>query len=261
MKMNIFSAGRRATADLWTVVACGLVLGLAMTGMRVKAQDADAKKGPATTDSGIDKTVFLNNATQQNDLNDIQTMLRNMFTKTRIYGLSSQHAISIHGSPEEVSGAEKMVAELDRPRPSYRLTMILTGGEGAKGGGARTFTLIAGSGEKTVFKQGGRVPIVTGHYDGEATAANSQVQYMDVGLTIEVTAVGVADGVGLRLKVEQSGVSEEKSGVGVQDPVFQQEVLEGATKLTFGKPQVLGSIEDPGTGQKREISVVAELVK
>lgn len=258
MKMKIFSAGRRTTAGAWMVVACGLALGLAM---RVEAQSSDAKVANPKPDNEINQTIFLNNATQQNDLNDIQTDLRNMFPKTRIYGLPSQHAISIHGSAEDIADAEKIVAVLDKPRPTFRLTFTLTGADDTRGTGGKTFTLVASSGEKTIFKQGSRVPIVTGHYDAEATSPNSQVQYMDVGLTIEFTAVEVADGVGLRSKVEQSSVSEEKSGVGMQDPVFQQAVLDGTATLAFGKTWVLGKIEDPGTGRQREISVVAERVK
>jgi len=260
MKMNNFSAGGRATAGVWMVVACGLALGSTMMGMRVEAQSSDAKAA-AKTDGEVNQTIFLKNVTQQNDLGDIQTSLRNLLLKARVYEIPSQNAIAVHGSPEDVAQAEKLVAELDKPRASYRLTFTLTGAENSKNGAGQTFTLVAGSGEKTIFKKGGRVPIVTGHYDAETTTANSQVQYMDVGLTIEVTAVGVADGVGLKSKVEQSSVSEEKSGVGAQDPVFQQAVLEATTTVPLGKPMVLGSIGNPETGHKQEISVVAEQVK
>jgi type II secretory pathway component GspD/PulD (secretin) len=239
------------------LIVCGLALGLAM---RVEAQSSDTK-ATGKPNNEVDRTIFLNNATQPNDLADIQTDLRNMFPSTHIYGLPSQHAISIRGSAEDIAEAEKIVAVLDKARPTFRLTFTLTGSDETKGTGGETFTLVASSGEKAIFKQGSRVPIVTGHYDAEATTPNSQVQYMDVGLSIEVTAVAVADGVGLKSKVEQSSVSEQKSGVGPQDPVFQQAVLEATTALTLGKPVVLGSIGNPETGHKQEISVVAERAK
>jgi len=46
--------------------------------------------------------------------------------------------------------------------------------------------------------------------------------YQDVGLSIEASVDAYADG-GLRLrsKVEQSNVSQNKSGFSAQDPVFQ----------------------------------------
>jgi len=261
MTMNNFSAGRRATGDAWVLAACGLVFGLTMTGMRAGAQSSDEKVTTAKVDGGVNQTIFLKNAAQQNDLTDIQTDLRNLFPRVKIYGIPAQHAISIHGSPEDIAEAERIVTELDKPRPSYRLTFTLAGANGGQSGLEQSFTLIAGAGEKTVFKQGTRVPIVTGHYDAEATTSNSQLQYMDVGLTIEVTAVRLADGVGLRSKVEQSSLSEEKSGVGVQDPVVSQAVWEGSSTVTPGTTLVLGSISNPGTGHKQEISVAVEQVK
>jgi len=86
------------------------------------------------------------------------------------------------------------------------------------------------------------------------------VQYQDVGLNIEFTAEGRADGLSLRSKVEQSSLAEQKSGVGLQDPVLSQSVLEGSTALTLGKPLILGSLDIPGSTRKQEIAVVAELV-
>ena len=55
--------------------------------------------------------------------------------------------------------------------------------------------------------------------------------------------------------MEQSSLSDGKSGAGAQDPIFQQGVLVGTTKLALGKAQVLGSM-----GGER-VSVVAERVQ
>jgi hypothetical protein len=55
-------------------------------------------------------------------------------------------------------------------------------------------------------------------------------------------------------------VSEEKSGVGPQDPVVRQNVLNGTSTLALGKPLVLGSIEVPGSTRRQEIEVLAEAV-
>ena len=81
------------------------------------------------------------------------------------------------------------------------------------------------------------------------------MQDPDVGLNIEVTVDGIGDGLRLHSKVEQSSLSDGKSGAGAQDPIFQQGVLVGTTKLALGKAQVLGSM-----GVER-VSVVAERVQ
>lgn len=69
---------------------------------------------------------------------------------------------------------------------------------------------------------------------------------------IEAGVDAYADG-GLRLhsKVEQSNIAEEKSGIGSQDPVLTQIVLDDTSYLTPGKPFVLGFTDIPGsTGRK-----------
>jgi hypothetical protein len=85
------------------------------------------------------------------------------------------------------------------------------------------------------------------------------VQYLDVGLSIEATPSGEADGVKLRSKVEQSSLADEKSSVGQQDPVVRQTLLDGTSTLALGKPLVLGSLDIPGSTRHQEIEVIAEL--
>ena len=56
-------------------------------------------------------------------------------------------------------------------------------------------------------------------------------------------------------------MAEEKSNVGIQDPVIHQSVLDGESAVVIGKPVVLGSVDMPGSGRRVEVSVVAEVVK
>lgn len=223
---------------------------------------ADAKPAETRPDTGIDQTFFLTNVTQQNDLNDLQTDIRNMVAgRTHVYAVPSQNAISIHGSPEDIERARKLIAELDRPRKIYRLTYTITEIDNGKRTGTQTFGILAANGEKTTFKQGSKVPIATGSYDSDNSKSNTQFQYLDVGLNIEFTVEGNVDGLFLRSKVAQTSLAEEKSSFGAQDPVLRQIVLEGSSALTLGKPLILGSIDIPGTTRKQDIAVVSELVK
>ena len=85
----------------------------------------------------------------------------------------------------------------------------------------------------------------------------SQVQYLDVGLNIEASL----DGDRLRSKVEQTGVAEEKSGIGSQDPIVRQTTIEATSDMAPGKTLVLGSLDIPGTTRHQEIEATAELVQ
>jgi type II secretory pathway component GspD/PulD (secretin) len=236
---------------LTLAVACFAPCALAQSSY---TKPAETKPGPETY-----QTLYLTNLTQQNDFNDIQIALRNMLPKAHLYGMSSQDAISIRATPEDMQIAQKIISDLDRGKRLYRLTYTINESDSGKHTGAQSFTLIVASGGKTTFKQGTRVPIVTG-VSGDP-ASGTQVQYMDVGLNIEASADGYMDGLRLRSKVEQSSVADEKSGLGAQDPIVRQTVLDDTSTLTPGKSLVLGSLDVPGTTRKQEIEVVADLVK
>jgi hypothetical protein len=72
---------------------------------------------------------------------------------------------------------------------------------------------------------------------------------------------GYLDGVRLGTKIVQSGIAEEKSSVGTEDPIIRQTTLEGTSTLVQGKPLVLGSLDVPGSTRHQEVEVVSELVR
>jgi general secretion pathway protein D len=79
------------------------------------AQNSRQKR--AELDEAAVQTFYLSNAWQQNDLNDMQTAIRNILPGAKIYGISSQNAIAIRGTPDELLLAQKMINDLDKPRP------------------------------------------------------------------------------------------------------------------------------------------------
>jgi len=62
------------------------------------------------------QTFYLTNAWQQNDLTDVQTAVRNILTGIKIYGVPSQNAIVIRGTPDELLLAQKLINDLDKAR-------------------------------------------------------------------------------------------------------------------------------------------------
>ena len=79
------------------------------------AQNSRQKR--AELDEAAVQTFYLSNAWQQNDLNDMQTAIRNILPGAKIYGISSQNALAIRGTPDELLLAQKMINDLDKPRP------------------------------------------------------------------------------------------------------------------------------------------------
>jgi type II secretory pathway component GspD/PulD (secretin) len=229
----------------------GGALAAAMFGTYATAQapETDTKTAPEVTE-----TIYLVNTTGLNDLNEIQTALRNNFPRTKIYGVAGQYAITVRDKEDEMPAIKKMVAELDRPKKIYRVTYNISDVENGKRTGTQHYSLVVAMGAKGVLKEGKRVPLVIGVTGEGAGSGSSQVQYIDVGVNIEASI----EGQGLRTKVEISSVADEKSGVGAQDPVVQQTMMESTSSLTAGKAVVLGSIEIPGTTRHQDIEVVTE---
>ncbi len=214
-----------------------------------------------TVSEPVEKTFYLANTNQQNESNEIVTALRNMLDPSvKIYLVPSQNAIVMRSSPENLVLAQKLISDLDRPKKVYRLTYAITEIDGGKRVGTQHIAMIVAGGQRTVMKQGNKVPIVTGSTT-EGNSTQSTVTYLDVGLNFDATLDESVNGVRLRTKVEQLSLAEERSGVGIQDPVIRQTSVEGTSILTEGKPLILGSIDIPGTTRHLDIDVVMEAVR
>ncbi len=79
------------------------------------AQNTRAKR--TELDEQAVQTFYLTNAWQQNDLNDVQTALRNVLPNTKVYGVPSQNAIVMRATPDELLLAQKVISDLDKARP------------------------------------------------------------------------------------------------------------------------------------------------
>jgi hypothetical protein len=239
-------------------VLAGLMLTVMLFAPVVGAQTepADQKTAEQKPSADVYQVFYLANATQVNSLNDIQTDLRNMLPKAMIYGVQSQNAISIRGSAEDLAEAQKLIDQLDKPRKVYRITYTITDMDGGKRVGERHYALMVPSGGKTTLKQGSRIPIMTGSYDTGTSASNTQVQYQDVGFNLEASVEGES----LHSKMEQTSPAQERSGVGLQDPILRQTILGGTSNLRADKPVMLGTLDIPGGTRQEEIAVTSELI-
>lgn len=260
MKWNCDGRGR------WNMTVArgilGMTLALALSGSSAWAQAAAPAEEPSP--NTVEQTFYLNNVNQQNDVNEVRTALLNTLDpRTKVYGVPSQNAIMLRGTPTELALAQKLLNDLDRPKKSYRLTYTVTELDGGKRIGIQHFAMIVVAGQRTTLKQGSKVPVVTGTYSSKDVSSGTQTQftYIDIGMNFDASLDEFVNGVRLRSKVEQSSISEEKAGFGAQDPVIRQTVLEGTSLLSAGKPLILGSVDVPGSTRHLDVEVVMELVR
>jgi len=185
--------------------------------------------------------------------------VRNMLDpQVKIYLVPSQNAIAIRATADEIALAQKIIHDLDKPRKSYRLTYTITELDGGKRVGVQHYSMILTDGQRSVMKQGHKVPVVTGSYSDKTSQTESQVTYLDVGMNFDATLGGYGNGGLLRTKVEQLDMVDEKSGLGPQDPIVRQSALEGTVNLLPGKPVVLGSLDVPGSTRHLDVDVMME---
>ncbi|MGB7549188.1 MAG: secretin N-terminal domain-containing protein, partial [Terracidiphilus sp.] len=266
------------------------------------------------------QTFYLTNAWQQNDLNDVQTALRNVLPNAKVYGVASQNAIVMRATPDELMLAQKLINDLDKARPEVVVDIAVlevsknwernlgiswpssagvslqtsstssssTGTTGTTGttttstaptiydlahlkaadfavtvGSATANMLLTDSNtrilqnpriratdqQKATMKIGSRIPIATGSYQtGAATAlvsslVNTQFQYLDVGVNIEVTpTVHFDHDVTLKIKIEVTSQSGSTTISGVTEPIIAQKTSEQVVRLHEGEANILGGI-------------------
>jgi len=110
-------------------------------------------------------------------------------------------------------------------------------------------------GEKATLKIGDRVPVATGSFQagvgvGTTVGAgvvnplvNTQFQYIDVGVNIDVTPRVHPDGdVSMKLSVEVSQITGTESIGGINQPVISQRKIEHDIRLKDGEVSVLGGL-------------------
>lgn len=287
------------------------------------AQNSRSKR--AELDEQAVQTFYLSNAWQQNDLNDVQTALRNVMPNAKVFGVASQNAIVMKATPDELLLAQKLVNDLDKARPEvvvdiailevsknwernlgitwpssagvqlqpptststtttcptgdttctpttsgnnptlFNLAHLNSNDFAVTVGAATANALLtdnntkilqnprirAADQQKATLKIGSRIPIATGSYQtGAATAlvsslVNTQFQYQDVGVNIEVTPTVHFDrDVTLKVKIEVLAQSGSVTISGVTEPILSQRVAEQTIRLREGEANILGGIQE-----------------
>ena len=284
------------------------------------AQNTRAKR--TELDEQAVETFYLTNAWQQNDLNDVQTALRNVLPNAKVYGVASQNAIVMRATPDELLLAQKLVNDLDKARPEvvvdiavlevnknweknlglswpssvsasitpatssastttttsttttaasptlYSLAHLKASDISMTIGAATANALLSDSNtkildnprirctdsQKATMKIGERIPIATGSYGGGGLGGvggvgglgigvQTQFQYLDVGINIELTpTVHFNHDVTLKIKIEDSSENGSSTISGVTEPIIAQKTSEQTIRLREGEASVLSGM-------------------
>lgn len=110
-------------------------------------------------------------------------------------------------------------------------------------------------GQQAKLKIGDRIPIATGSFQagvgvggvgagvGVSPLVNTQFQYQDVGVNIDITPrVHANHEVSLKTKVEVSAVTGQSTIGGISQPIISQRVVEHDIRLKEGEVSILGGL-------------------
>jgi general secretion pathway protein D len=122
-------------------------------------------------------------------------------------------------------------------------------------------------GQKATLKIGDRVPVATGSFQpgiggvGINPLVNTQFQYLDVGVNIDITPrVHAGREVSLKLSLDVSAVTSHVSIGGIDQPVIGQRKIEHEIRLKDGEVNLLGGImEDQQTKALNGIPGLAQI--
>ena len=122
-------------------------------------------------------------------------------------------------------------------------------------------------GQKASLKIGDRVPVATGSFQpgiggvGINPLVNTQFQYLDVGVNIDVTPRVHANGeVTLKISMDVSAVTGQQNIGGISQPIIGQRKIEHEIRLKDGEANLLGGImEDQQTKQLSGIPGLAQV--
>ncbi len=249
------------------LTASALALALAAPSAHAQASEATqpdpchTPSGPATT-----RIFYLVNTNTDSRFNldgsELVATIRNLLCPhDKVDLIAGQSAIVVQAPPNQITLAEKLITELDRPRKTYRLTYTITELDAGKTIGTQHYSMVVVTGQHTTMKEGDKIPVATGSYQTDKATSQTQFTYLDVGMNFDATVDEFTNGVRLQSKVEQSSLGQPSTIAGVQEPVVRQTVLQGTSLLSPGKPIMLGSIDVPTTTRHFDIAVVLDQVK
>jgi general secretion pathway protein D len=271
-------------------------------------------------DDYIVKTFYLSNTVQPQELTEIVAGLRQIADLKHLQQISSQNAIVVRATADQLALVEKVLRDVDRAKPEVVVQVSVlqarsdrmrdlgitpgssavlsftpmgttppSGGQTGTTGTTATLPIsslpITGAdysltlpgatamamltdtttkiidnpeirvvdGQTAKLKIGDKIPIATGSFQAGIGATstvgtinplvNTQFQYQDVGVNVDVTPrVHLNREVSLKVVVEVSSVTGQVNIGGIEQPIISQRKVEHDVRLKEGEVSVLGGL-------------------
>ncbi len=223
-------------------------------------------------ESNVMKTFYLQNSSGTADLQEVVGALKGMLDINRVQVNATHSSITMRGTQDQLVLAEKLISNYDRPKSEVviDIAVLQVSRDRMRNMGttvptSTTVSPVTATGaakiiqspeiralndEKATLRIGDRVPIATGTYtSGIVGTANTQFQYLDVGVNIDITPhIHSVNEVTLKMSLEISTVASTVTIGGISQPVIGQRRIEHETRLQDGEVNLVGGIlEDSET--------------
>lgn len=119
----------------------------------------------------VTRIFYLQNVTSPQELQEVMSGMRTVVDVRKVFPINSQSAIAVRGSADQISLAEKVLLDLDKPKPEVLVDVIVMEANRTK---ARDIALTPVSGGKN----GISLPIsFTGGHRAAATVQRRRVSF------------------------------------------------------------------------------------
>lgn len=159
----------------------------------------------------------------------------------------------VHAPPPPRDDVAARDAQTTLPGP-YRLTYTLTEMDGTKRVGSHHYVIALDvDAPPTNLKLETKIPIETGAFGPGSLPGQTEISYIDIGVSIRSHLRQFANGLELNSHVVQSAVDSQQSLL--KSPVIRASDLESTVLLNENKPVILGTVDTPGSTHGLQIQV------
>lgn len=136
----------------------------------------------------------------------------------------------------------------EKREPAYHLDFSISEIEDGKKINVRHYSTNLTGGNAQALKIGTRVPI-----ESEA----GKFQYLDIGTNIRAKTYGTPELPILEVSAEISNLVVTDQNAYHGQPTIRQMFISGTPTLTFDKPMIIGSVDDPNSKRQYQLEVTA----
>jgi len=147
---------------------------------------------------------------------------------------------------------------------TYKIDVVLTESDGAKTVNSRTYTMLVNDGDTGRIRQGDRIPINVGNVTpgtNQNLGPTNQIQYMDVGFSLDCRLSETNDGVFVGTVLDMSSLAPEQGQNTSANPIVRQQRYQTSSLFQPGKRTVIANVDELDSKRKLQIEALLTQVQ